>query len=253
MDWEKIAETSIDVIINKGLIEKIKNLFKKRKKILLFGSSGVGKTQFINSLTHNITHSINRNNRTKTVEKSKISIDKIPILLIDTPGEQFAQDQLRKKEIADFIKNGGAGIINVVCYGYHEGPVNNILDIKKGKKFNENYLEHKRQKEIEQLSEWEPFIGLSNIEWIITLISKADIWWSNKNKIQNYYELGNYNKIISKMPKKLEHIILPYCSIIEPFYGIPQKNNFGNNLMLNLQNNFLNTFMILLGKINSLN
>ena len=95
-----------------------------------------------------------------------------------------------------------------------------------------------------------PFVELSNLKWIITLVNKADIWWDKDLlEIENYYENGEYGKIINKMNKPLNHVVLPYCSTIEPFYGIKTSGRFGMTAKINLQTHFQSTLLNSLGKI----
>jgi len=153
MGWEIIAQKGIEIAIKSGLFEKIKAFFKSKKKIVIFGSSGVGKTQFVKSFKTKQGISVSRSNRTKAVEKSFLSFDKIPVLLIDTPGDDLRRS-FRDEEVRKIIKNDCAGIINVVAYGYHEGPVSQIEQVMDGENVKEGYLSARRQKELEQLATW---------------------------------------------------------------------------------------------------
>lgn len=85
-----------------------------------------------------------------------------------------------------------AGIVNVVSYGYHESRVDrNVATI--GGKASHEYLEKKRAEEIETLSEWmELLADNSVVGWLITVVTKADLWWDQRDKVLEYYSEGPY-------------------------------------------------------------
>lgn len=192
----EISFTALSVELGTKIVKAIKVLLKKKKRILILGCSGVGKTQFIETIhgldTYIKAARISREDRTLAVDSSRILLDDFALLISDTPGENL-KDTMRKAEIANLIKNNGEGIINVVSYGYHERPVSNMNEVASGEGFNLNYIEECRKKEISQLSEWVPLIPISNVKWIITLVTKADVWWNEGViNIENYYKKGDY-------------------------------------------------------------
>lgn len=142
----------------------------------------------------------------------------------------------------ELFKVKGEGIINIVSYGYHEGPVKNIREV-----FDEDntpkteYINACRKKEIEQLNEWISWVSPNMINWVITIVSKADVWWEdNWDDVKKYYEEDEYGSKMSTLVNKgVKHIILPYSSIIEPFYEIKRAQGFGETLKNNFNDRFL--------------
>ena len=157
--------TVIDEKKRNQFILKMKWLITKRKKIVVFGISGAGKSQFINSLKK----CLEIPTRTLTTDKTSHDIEEFPIVFIDTPGHGERVFE-RKKEITNILKNGVGGIINVVSYGYEENPDSQVGDIFDSKdNVKESFLKLNRKVEIERLAEWVPQISPTDIHWIINL------------------------------------------------------------------------------------
>lgn len=110
------------VLVKTGLLNKLVALVRRKKKILLLGASGVGKTQFVRALKEDIVRSIPRTERSKFTDKTRIVFENLPFLFIDTPGHVDSA-AIRKKAIRSAIRTGVSGIINVVSFGYHETEV----------------------------------------------------------------------------------------------------------------------------------
>lgn len=55
-------------------------------------------------------------------------------------------------------------------------------------------------------------------KYVITLVSKADLWWTQRDEVIAYYEEGKYFQALNEATD-IHHIVLPYCSVIRMFYG----------------------------------
>src|SRR3954454_8278437 len=116
----KIGYAVYEIAKKEGAVRRAINFFKKRRKILVLGASGAGKTQFVKSLSVRIEAEIPRESRTQKPVKYLYEVTQDPFMFIDTPGEAAHADD-RKPEIVKAMKGEFDGIINVVAYGYHEG------------------------------------------------------------------------------------------------------------------------------------
>lgn len=140
------------------LLHRLLARFRRKKRILVLGASGVGKTQFINSILNVLSDKLTTHERTAAVHGRKVLIDERPFLLFDTPGQRLDEAK-RRRAILDAVRSPLAGIINVVSFGYHEaaeaGPAHALP--KKGRQIAEpGYLKARREIELELLSEWVP-------------------------------------------------------------------------------------------------
>lgn len=219
----KTGHTIIDEHKRKTIIKRLKLLFRTNRKIVIFGLSGVGKTQFIRALKK----SLEIPERTDVTEKSRYNLDDFPILFIDTPGHNERQNA-RKNEIYNIINHGVEGIINIVSFGYEENPgrVNEGIFDENGK-VKESFLKLNREVELNRLIEWVSFLRPRDFGWVINLINKADLWWDSQEEVVNYYESGSYNEAFKNICQYTNIITLPYCSIIKPYYDTTTSGKFG--------------------------
>jgi hypothetical protein len=111
--------TGIEIGKELGLWKQLASHFRRRRKILVLGASGAGKTQFINSIEKPLAQRLSQSERTVGVEKRKAVIDGYPIRFFDTPGQIL--DQAKRAEALKMaVRKSVSGIINIVSYGYHE-------------------------------------------------------------------------------------------------------------------------------------
>ncbi len=248
---------AFEYLHNQGFFEKFYNeIFNRNKRVLILGASGAGKTQFVNSFNKEIAD-IQVVNRTHTSEKTNLTVDKIPLKFFDTPGHGTKQE-VRRQEIDNLIlkRTKYVGIINVVSYGYHERENNEkIVFDEKGKVKNE-IIEQHRKEELRLLDEWLPILRLSSVKWVITLVTKADIWWDFEDDVYEYYRYGKYRRIFDEKFSKdyysKQLYFIPYCSLREPYYKKLQANTFGVSQKNNLTANFVKNLSNILGKENNI-
>ncbi|HYW07126.1 MAG TPA: hypothetical protein VE913_09235 [Longimicrobium sp.] len=81
------------------------------------------------------------------------------------------------------------------------------------------FLEERRKVEIAALSEWLPVLGsIHTINWMITLVTKADLWWDRRDEVLEHYTSGEYGRALESV-RELSPSAIEYCSVIHKFYG----------------------------------
>lgn len=247
MEWIEIAKKGYDIGAEFGLWKKLRSTLRRRKKILVLGASGTGKTQFVNSLMNPLSERLGGRQRTISVQRRKVLVDEYPFLLLDTPGQQ-GDEAKRKPEITNVLRNPIEGLINVVCFGYHEAAEAGSADAlpKSGRGIaNADYLDRRRRVELALLSEWVPFLDPTSVRWVLTVVTKADLWWPDDKRIQTHYERGPYAARLDDF--KAKHSVLPYCSVIEPFFGSRTSGRFGDSERAKLRSHLLESLIQLTG------
>lgn len=193
---------------------------QKPTKVLVLGSSGSGKTQFLNSF---LGIPMLEDNRTYVPESKFFYFENgRKIKFVDLPGH-ITLESARQHYIDEITKNKIDGIINVVNYGYNDVEDNSadVFNIDNNE-IKAAYLNDCRKNELNQLKEWLNRIhGESKPKWIITVINKADIWYDIRNEVERYYTNGDYGQQIDVVKRVVPHYLFQYCSVISPFGGRP--------------------------------
>ena len=83
------------------------------------------------------------------------------------------------------------------------------------------------------LAEWVPIFDRETSKWILTVVTKADLWWPERARAEKHYVEGAYAEALGEF-KPLQ-TVLPYCSRIEPFYGT-NDGKFGETLKVAFRN-----------------
>lgn len=224
-----------------GLLKRIVNLFKRKEKLIVLGRSGTGKTNFLVSLAASagLVEAVKATDRTvRTVEQSVVINDQ-PFIVFDTPGqEQHDYDRTSQIRARMTDPDSKCRVINVVSYGYHE--YGTAIDPLTGSGIADmDYLTRHRELEISRLSEWVPFLADRDVSsWVLTVVTKADLWWDQRDDVLHYYENGAYDQAIRQQDPNIHHVVLPYCSVVHKFFGTaPVSGNFDDEerLRVNLQ------------------
>ena len=213
----------------KKLIYFYNYYFSSPFRVVIFGCSGTGKSQFVKTITEEIDYNTSR---TRIPQKERIILENgKKIEFIDTPGHQTL-DQARRDLCLEFKKKKIKGIFNIVNYGYNE--VDNIsseLSVFRAGTYEvkQEFLKDNRKLEINQLSEWMSFVTSdTKIKWVVTIINKADIWYENREMVMKYYEEGDYFNKIMSLRSCCHFYKFEFCSIINPFFNKPMQIVFGD-------------------------
>ncbi|MCX7113105.1 MAG: Rab family GTPase [Proteobacteria bacterium] len=242
----EIAKQIYDLAKEQGWIKQLLSIYKKKYKVLVLGSSGVGKTNLLQSLTKLLPEVIHYSTRTTGTPKSSIEISNIPFLFIDTPGQEN-HESVRKSAIREHCGSLDL-VINVVCYGYHEYARGKEQAITHTGEINPEYVKANREREIEALQEWNNILGGNAPYRLLTVITKADIWWNSREDVYDHYEKGEYFANLGAA-QQLTPVITPHSSIFHKFYGIGSlSGNFDEQDRTLSRANLLKSIVELVGK-----
>ena len=233
------AVQSIRIARKKSIRDRIIAQFRRKRRILVLGTSGVGKSVFVETLYKELVRPIPGANRDTFTHEVSFPREDLPLVLVDTPGQELAFPE-RDKAYKDAIKDGVVGIINVVCFGYHEGSIsgNETQALDATLQPRSEYLAIRREEEIKRLGEWVKLVDSRSAKWVITLVTKADLWYGDYETVMEYYCKGEYSKALGDLPGRIYHTVIPYCSIIEPFYKHWGSGKLGNEQKEELQTHF---------------
>lgn len=212
----KAALAIVQMAERQGWLDKLKDLFKEKHKVIVLGSTGTGKSNFIKSLQQLIPQAINHLNRTQWASQTRLHLADQIFDVVDTPGQDAHRDR-RLEAIRRILEESKFGLINVVCSGYHEYATGADEALSDAGAVNPEWLARHRTIEVEAASEWVPLMS-AKPAYMITLVTKADLWWSSKDEVLREYEQGDYSRVVHDAAIR-GHAVLPYSSTFHRFYG----------------------------------
>lgn len=234
-----------------SIAEQLKNIGKSLRRdkinIAIVGPGGVGKTILgcLLSLSgENDLKELTEYNQSRDLEREDFKSENYSCALIIAPGQKLYKGMGDWNKIYEAIENDQIqGLFNLVSYGYHapystkgvdeyekfEKILNNStkpLNDKKIKKF----LEHNREQEIKNIQSLMHKISRAKKLWMITLVTKEDLWWDKRLDVHKFYKQGEYNNYIEQIKtlmgsEKFVHEYESVCLVINNLVtGDEQKN-----------------------------
>lgn len=216
-----IAVDAMDIAVsNPNLIKRFFNSCKKRTNVLVYGDSGVGKTQFLRMLTGNDSYMAPQ--RTRELHHFDVVLRSgRRVRFIDTPGHK-TNKIVRTNALDGMTKGEIHGIINIVSYGYQDNDEiqkNPDMAFQNGTSIVKlQYLNENRKLEIERTKEIIERVSSNvKLKWFITLINKADVWNKERDQVIAYYEGGEFKASMENLDHVTKVTVCPFCSVITPF------------------------------------
>jgi len=201
-----------------GWLDKLKALLKKRTRVLVLGSTGVGKTNLLHALTQPLPKAIDSINRSEFAHKHKLVISDEPFEFNDTPGQEL-HDARRRVAIREQMAKGPTGTMNVVAYGYHEYAIARADVFGSDGQVRPEYLERHRENEIKALGQWTSLLGdPQTTKWLVTVVTKADLWWDNYPTVIAHYTTGPYFQALGPA-QSLTPVTVEFASVMHRFFG----------------------------------
>lgn len=218
-----IAGELIDAMASLYKNVGLPKFLRRKHRVLLLGCTGVGKTNLRDYLSNATAAPVDRDDRTKRGNKEYVELDKKLFHIEDVPGMD-AQKEARRAQIVKALSTAVDGIINVVAYGYHEyAGLLTTEAVNDQNQPRDSFLEAHRQKELENLGEWNELLFDDDqgrrVKWIVTVANKADLWWKKRGDVEKYYFEGAYSKMLKEATKFHPPAVIS-CSIIQKFYGL---------------------------------
>lgn len=221
-----VLSTGIGAIeVSKKLFPTFERVFKRLKngdlKVAIFGAGGTGKTTLGQMLAGSYKLSgLPTYRESIRVEQYRLDSNSVGSIVV-APGQERREDTWD-----DLLLSLASGkvklIIHVVAWGHHSlgeyGHRRHPL-YKSGMSTDEFmavYTADRRQRELEILRKLEPHLAIANQKKtvMITVVSKQDLWWNDRDRVKDYYVNGEYGHIIEGVRNKIgsSNFIHEYCS-----------------------------------------
>lgn len=207
--WVEIGEAALLLWEKSSALQRaLKRLrFYLRRghlRIAIFGIGGTGKTTLGQFLSGRLKPDlmVSKYQESITMEEYSLGGDVVCTLLVP-PGQGRRRPHHWPELYRNLARGRAAGIINVVAWGYHsfEGLSYRDLNLYQPgmsiEGFLGTYLAEMRRVELDALKEIAPHLNAAPGRlWMITLITKQDLWWDQRDAVRRHYAEGEYNALI---------------------------------------------------------
>jgi hypothetical protein len=247
--------TGISVIdVSKKLFPTFERVFKRLKngdlKIAIFGAGGTGKTTLGQLLAGSYELSdLPTYRESIRMEQYKLDSNTVGSIVV-APGQERREDTWD-----DLLRSLASGkvklIIHVVAWGHHSFGALSYTQHKlyqpgmSADDFVAVYTAERRQRELDVLRKLEPHLAIANQKKtvMITIVSKQDLWWNQRNEVKDHYANGEYEQIIQGIRNRIgsTRFVHEYCSaslVMENFLSgsnemlVPTTGGYDQSLKL---------------------
>ncbi len=175
-------------------------------RVIIYGPGGVGKSTLGTFLAGRFVPGRSSVEYQTSLDREEYRVKgDIVCTVIAAPG----QERLREDQwpgLHRMLASGRAGaVINVVSWGYEsigelsyrETAPFRADPAQSQEQFLAAYLAERRRKELEAIADLAHHIKMAEKKiWMITLVTKQDLWWDRRTEVRDYYERGEYQEQI---------------------------------------------------------
>jgi len=211
--YTEIAEVGKFIWENKNTFKKnlsdlISLIINGRVRLGIVGAGGTGKSTLGKTLNGTHFEMPPKYRESLAVEKYKLEDVGFSTLLV-FPGQSERADFRWQPFFEQLVRGKVRGVINVVSWGYHSFPEIGYKEHKCYQEgmsiedFMEVYLHERRQVEISLLKQVVAHLKNSQGKiWMLTFVSKQDLWWDRRQEVKEYYVNGEYNELVAEIAKQ---------------------------------------------------
>lgn len=214
------------------------NSSDNQRGILLLGAGGVGKSTLLKLLhpdrSSNVEIGAAVYNESKNIEVLEIpgadSPTGLPIGIVAPPGQKHRRGGIWNAMKRSISAGEFRGIILISAFGYHSIDDISLSLLPEFRRHPDDksaglddYLANRRKDELAILKEIAPHLTACREPiWLISLISKEDLWVPSRENVEEFYRIGPYAKAVSdvttsRLPHNFRHEIVFASLIINNF------------------------------------
>jgi hypothetical protein len=175
--------------------------------ILILGPGGAGKTTLARILSGQfefLFDAVGEYEESIGVESYGLR-ENNEVEIVVPPGQKHRREATWTELHANLSAGAYRGVIVLAPFGYHSlGLISykqhRLFDEGQPEAFLKRYLEDCRKDEVEIAKSLAPHLtGAKNRVWMITLVTKQDLWWPERLEAEEFYQSGRYGKVIESI------------------------------------------------------
>lgn len=174
--------------------------------LLIIGPGGVGKSTAAKILSGDYDPLLDmpaEYDESLGIENFSL-VDDPTVELVVPPGQKHRRDSTWHGVESALSAGEYHGIILVCSYGYHSlGEISykhHRLYRGDDAEFLRSYLNESREEEVRVLRRLSPHIKANNRKcWLVTLVTKQDLWWHDNQQVERHYREGPYGGEIDEI------------------------------------------------------
>lgn len=202
---------------DEGWLDRAREVLTRRQRILVLGRPGVGKSQLIATLRRDMAESLRRL-LAETPDAGALRIDPsmFDFVELDYPDAADIDGQA----VSRALSNGPSGILNVVAFGYHEHEHWRAEALTPEGMADPRFLARCRDAELASTASLFNALRGADLKgsWMLTVVTKADLWWDNAQSVFDHYVRGPYRERLG-IPADVPMLVLPHASVFMKFFG----------------------------------
>jgi hypothetical protein len=186
----------------------IKRISSQDVSIAVFGCGGTGKTT-LGRILHGVSDPLLLAPYQQSGELEKFTLaQNVSVSMVVPPGQERRGSQ-RSYVLEQLLVGKYKIVMNVVAYGYHSLVDDSYTNSKlyqggmSTEQFIATHTEDRRHEEVEQLKKIATIVQISKSipTLMLTLVTKQDLWWKDREVVKDYYENSEYNSVIDEIFK----------------------------------------------------
>ena len=175
-------------------------------RVPIFGAGGTGKTLLGKFLAGEIDTEVIIPRYRESIESMEYSFaGSAPALFFVPPGQELRRPETWPDLYRMFAVGKARGVINVVSWGYHSSGA----EYARHKAYDSGLtaaanlsviLDYNRKAEICALRNIIPHLQVARRKiWMITLVTKQDLWWEARHDVERHYKEGEYQALLDEI------------------------------------------------------